>query len=151
MGISSTRPAKWIITLPDKASAELVDCQIELSGENPYGEVHSRTLFLRAWITTCPTYALNKIGRLELDEHSSNPTHYFSKSEIVSFIGSEDCAVSFSASSRRKLTIGPTVCTAMRCGKVVLEPLPEPRRGSYERLGMILRPSETHEDFDLTG
>lgn len=34
---------------------------------------------------------------------------------------------------------------------LVLEPLPEPRRGYYERLGMILRASETREDFDLTG
>jgi hypothetical protein len=147
-------------TLPDKANAELIGYHIELSGENPYGEVHSGTLFLRAWITACPTHALNNIGRLELDEHSWNPFHNFSNSEIVSFFGREDCVLMLVGLFQKEIDDQANIlygyemregATFELWGMLVLEALPEPRRGYYERLGMILRASETHEDFDLTG
>ncbi|KAG4431636.1 hypothetical protein IFR05_012878 [Cadophora sp. M221] len=139
-------------TIDDEFSAQLTHYHIDVRGKNPFGEVASGSLHLKAWAKTTKVKRMKKLGYLYLDEYGDKSNHVDMETAIESMTQTKFTAVligRFQGYSSENGTPKEYVISGM----LILKPIHSHGSASFERVGMVFHVGaiHVHGDLDMTG
>ena len=130
-------------TSDDDLLAQLLQCHIQPSGDNPFGEVSSGSLHMRGWTTIRTIDKIAQLGGLRLDGYSWTP---YMKDIVSSFGNTEYTVMLIGSFSWHTLPEVPPEIS--KIGMLVLKPVDGESNTIFERIGIVTHYGHT---FDMTG